>query len=93
MNTNASLSKSTKTPHAMGRKNGHTLAPFVAEHEALLVLKNEFCTLITTIMINKYFTNKNHKKTMKAKQHKKYPQTKPLHQIQETIFDVGRYRS
>ena len=25
----------------MGRKNGHTLAPFVAEHEALLVLENE----------------------------------------------------
>lgn len=38
------FSKTTKTPHAMGRKNGHTLAPFVAEHEALLVLKNEFCT-------------------------------------------------
>lgn len=38
----------------MGRKNGHTLAPFVAEHEALLVLKNESYTLNTDITINKY---------------------------------------
>lgn len=46
----------------MGRKNGHTLAPFVAEHEALLVLENKSHTHIKMIRVKKKMLHKLKKK-------------------------------